>query len=167
MRQLLLTTLAFSVVANPVLSLESVIFKKVDYFEVSGEDEKKRDARLELRPETKMLVVSDEKKGPKKRTYASIPYGQISKIVYERSAHTRYKSSALLLGPMGLPEHPLHRRDVTRQGVEKHWLTIEFKDVPEHPLGYIYMRLDKGNYQRVLAALSAGTDIEIEKIVED
>ena len=156
MRQLLLATLAFSVVANPVLSLESVIFKKVDYFEVSGEDEKKRDARLELRPETKMLVVSDEKKGPEKRTYASIPYGQISKIVYERSAHTRYKSSALLLGPIGL----------FTKG-KKHWLTIEFNDVPEHPLGYIYMRLDKGNYQRVLAALSAGTDIEIEKIIED
>ncbi len=46
-------------------------------------------------------------------------------------------------------------------------MTIEFQDVPEYPQGFVYARLDKDNYRRILIALSAGTGIEIEEHVEE
>jgi hypothetical protein len=46
-------------------------------------------------------------------------------------------------------------------------LTIEFTDVADLPKGYVYMRLDKNNQRQILAALGAGTGIEIEQIIED
>ena len=35
------------------------------------------------------------------------------------------------------------------------------------PLGYVYVRLHKGNYRRVLSALSSGVGLAIEEIIED
>jgi len=133
---------------------ELLIFKKVDFFEMEGEDEKKRDARLVLDPVLEVLTLSDEKKGAEKVTYASIPYTHITKIVYERSAHRRYKSG-LFVTPWLL----------FSKG-KKHWLTVEFKDVAQFPQGFVYVRLDKENYRRVLSALEAGTGLEIEEIIE-
>ena len=85
----------------------------------------------------------------------SPPYSQINKIVYERSAHRRYKSG-LLVTPWLL----------FSKG-KKHWLTIEFHDVADQPQGFVYTRLDKNNYRRIIAALEAGTGLEVEEIIED
>ena len=72
------------------VAADSIIFKKVDVFEMAGDKEKKRDARMELDPEAKILTLVDEKEGVEKATYAVIPYDQITKIVYERSNQRRY-----------------------------------------------------------------------------
>jgi hypothetical protein len=50
---------------------------------------------------------------------------------------------------------------------KKHWLTIEFDDVADQLQGYVYARLDKKNYRRIMAALEAATGLEIEKILEE
>ena len=130
-----------------------VAFNKVDYYETVGGKERKRDARLVVDAEAKTLTIADEKRGAP--VYASIPYSKITKIVYERSAHRRYKAG-ILISPWLL---------LTKG--KKHWLTIEFEDVEGHPLGYVYSRMDKGNYQRILAALESGTGIDVEEIIED
>ena len=81
--------------AAVAVAADSIIFKKVDVFEMEGDKEKKRDARMELDSEAKILTLADEKKGIEKATYAVIPYDQITKIVYERSKQRQYVASAL------------------------------------------------------------------------
>jgi len=156
MAKLIVAALTFVVVASSVaMAADPIVFKKVDFFEMRGDDEKKWDARLELDPDDGVLTLSDEKNGTRKATYAVIPYSQITKIVYERSAHRRYKSG-LLVTPWLL----------FSKG-KKHWLTIEFDDVADQPQGFVYNRLDKNNYRRIIAALEAGTGLEVEEIIED
>ena len=127
------------------------MFKKVDFFDQQGEDEKKRDARLEFDPETRMLLITDEKKGAEKATYLAVPYDAVTKVIYERSAHRRYVAGILLL----------------LSKAKKHWLTIEFSGVAAHPEGYAYVRLDKSNQRRILSAIKAATELEIEEFIED
>ena len=43
---------------------------------------------------------------------------------------------------------------------KKHWFTIEFEGVADHPENYHYLRLDKGNYRRILQAVEAATGLE-------
>ena len=148
--------LLFVMTGTPVVvAADAIIFKKVDVFEMEGEDEKKRDARMELDLDRRVLSIVDEKKGAEKMTYAVIPYDAITKIIYENSKHRRY-GAGLLINPFLL----------FSKG-KKHWLTIEFADVTDLPQGYVYMRLDKKNQRQILSALGAGTGIEIEKIIED
>ena len=57
--------LAVAVLAAP-LAQQPLIFKKVDYYWVEGEDEKDEDARLVLDPAAKTLAFYDEDKGPRR-----------------------------------------------------------------------------------------------------
>ena len=50
----------------------AIIFRKVDTFTIEGTKEKKRDARLDLDTEKRLLLVVDEKRGAEKMTYAAI-----------------------------------------------------------------------------------------------
>ena len=138
-----------------VVAANAIIFKKVDVFVMQGQDEKKRDARMELDFEVRILSLVDEKNRAEKATFAVIPYDAITKIVYERSAHRRY-GAGLLINPFLL----------FSKG-KKHWLTIEFTDVTDLPQGYVYMRLNKDNQRQIRSALGSGTGIEIEQIIED
>ena len=133
---------------------DPLIFKKVDFFQQRGEGEEKRDARLELDPDTRMLSITDEKNGAEKATYLAVPYDVITKIVYERSAHRRY-GAGVLVSPFLL---------LTKG--KKHWLTIEFSGVAAYPEGYAYLRLEKDNYRRILSAIEAATGLEKEEILD-
>ena len=129
-----------------------VAFNKLDYFESVEGKEKKRDARLILDSNERAAIIAEEKKG--NPVYVTVPYEKITKIVYERSAHRRYKSGVLLTPWLLLTKG------------KKHWLTIEFENIEEYPLGYVYARMDKKNYRRILAALEAVVGIEIEEVIE-
>ena len=135
---------------------DSVVFNKVDFFEIEDDgDEKKRDARLELYPRAKIMEFSHEDDGAEKELYARIPYANVTKVVYELSQHRRY-GAGLLVNPFLLFSRG-----------KKHWLTVEVEGVDSIPEGYVYSRLDKDNYRRILSALRAGLDIEVEEIIED
>ena len=155
LKELTAAALLFVFAGSMIVAADAIIFKKVDVFEMEGEDEKKRDARMELASDGRVLSIVDEKKGAEKMTYAVIPYDAITKIVYENSKHRRI-GAGLLINPFLLFSRG-----------KKHWLTIEFKDVADLPQGYVYMRLDKKNQRQILSALGAGTGIEIEKIFEE
>lgn len=133
----------------------STVFGDIDFFEAQGEEERRRDARLELDSTQKVLRVVERKNGPNKAMYLEVPYGSITKVVYERSAHRRYKAG-ILVSPWLL---------LTKG--KKHWLTVEFSDVPKYPAGYASAQLDKDNYRRVLTALSVATGLEVEEMIED
>ncbi|NOT28169.1 MAG: hypothetical protein HOP16_18970 [Acidobacteria bacterium] len=141
--------------SRPVTAAAPTIFGDIDYFEAQGEEERRRDARLELDSSTAMLRVVERKNGPNRATYLEVPYGSITKVVYERSAHRRYKAG-ILISPWLL---------LTKG--KKHWLTVEFSDVPTHPIGYASAQLDKDNYRRVLTAISAATGLKVEEIIEN
>ena len=146
---------AVILVANNSALAQAVTFKKVDYFQATGEEEKKRDARIVLDPTARVITIADEKQGAEKELFATIPYDAVTKIVYERSAHRRYKAG-LLVSPWLL----------FSKG-KKHWLTIEATGVESLPQGYVYAQLEKDNYRQILSALRSGLGMEIEEIIED
>ena len=145
--------LVLVLVSVPVLAADVVEFRKVDYFEVvtkdNGEqDEKKRDARLELDREAQTIAIVDEKNGAEKATYAVVPFADVTSVLYERAKSPRLKS-AIFLSPLALFSPG-----------KKHWLTIEWDG------GYAYMRLDKKNQRQLRAALGAA-GFEVETVIED
>ena len=145
--------LVLVLVSVPVLAADVVEFRKVDYFEVvtkdNGEqDEKKRDARLELDSEAQTIAIVDEKNGAEKATYAVVPFADVTSVLYERAKSPRLKS-AIFLSPLALFSPG-----------KKHWLTIEWDG------GYAYMRLDKKNQRQLRAALGAA-GFEVETVIED
>ena len=70
-----------------------LVFRKVDFFEMQGEDEKKRDARLELDPAGRILTLSDEKRGVERATYLQVRYDQITKIASSAESVGRYPAT--------------------------------------------------------------------------
>lgn len=146
-------TLVLSFLMSPLLAADVIEFRKVDFFEVvtkdNGEpDEKKRDARLEIDQDSQELRIVDEKKGSEKATYATIRFGDVTDVLYERSKSPRIKS-AIFLSPFFL-----------FSSGKKHWLTIEYDG------GYAYMRLDKNNQRQIRAALGAA-GFDVETLIED
>jgi hypothetical protein len=141
--------------SRPVTTAAPTIFGDIDYFETRGEEERRIGARLEIDSSTAMLRVVERKNGPNRATYLEVPYGSITKVVYERSAHRRYKAG-ILVSPWLL---------LTKG--KKHWLTVEFNNVPTYPIGYASAQLDKDNYRRVLTAISAATGLKVEEIIEN
>jgi hypothetical protein len=116
------------------------IFKKVDYFQITGDKEKKRDARLILDPARGQITFADEKKGPAKATYLVIPYDAVRELTYELTKHRR-KSRALLF-----------------KG-EKHVLTISYEDSAGGE-AFALANLHKDNFFAVLSALEAATGLD-------
>ena len=99
--------------AGSSVSAEVLEFRKVDYFVVVTEDgeepkEQKFDARLEIDQDAKQLRIVHEKGGAAKATYAEIPFGDVTSVLYERSKSPRVKT-AIFLSPLYF------------------WLTIEYK----------------------------------------
>lgn len=134
-------------------SSSAIVFKSLDYFENVGEDAKEYDARLILDPANRILIIADENH-PEDRTFVTVPYDNIRSLTYERSAHPRIKAGLLIAWPM-----------LFLKG-KKHWLTVDFKDVPAYPAGYAYARMDKSNYRQIISALEGQTDLEVEMIEE-
>ena len=67
---LVITIVILSFLA-PLSAAEKIVFKKVDVFITQGDDEKKRDARLELYPDKQELTLVDEKNGGSKADLCS------------------------------------------------------------------------------------------------
>ena len=150
-RQLTAAALLCVFTATAVLAQAPLTWRKVDFFEVTGEDEKKRDARLVLDPVARTIVLSHEDDGAERELYAEIPYDAVTGVIYELSQHRRY-GAGLLVNPFLLFSRG-----------KKHWLTLEFKGVEAMPQGFVYTQLDKNNYRQILSALRAGLDVEVQE----
>ena len=101
---------AVALAVTPIWAHQSqhLVFKKVDLYKYVGEEERKIDAQLVLDSETRMAIVADEKGGPEKRTFYGVPYDNIERITYEKSAHTRW-ASGLIVSPFLFFSMELHR----------------------------------------------------------
>ena len=93
--------LLFVIAASVISAADLMVFQKVDYFEVvtknnGDQDEKKRDARLEIDQELQELRVVHEKKGASEATYAQVLFADVNDILYERSKSPRVKTAIFL-----------------------------------------------------------------------
>ena len=155
LRRIVCLAVVTVIIVGPALAQpQQLIFKKVDYYWVEGEDEKDEDARLVLDPANKTMGFYDEKNGAAKRTFAVIPYDKITSMTYEKSSHSRI-AMGLLLSPLAF----------LMKG-KKHWLTVQAPGVPGLSAGYVYVRMDKGNFQQILAAVEAQTGVKVERLEE-
>ena len=136
----------------PVVALADVQeFKKVDVFVIQDNgDEKRKDARLEIDPDARVIRLVDEKNGAEKALYAEVAFDDITSITYERSANIS-KTKVLAFG-------------IFAGKAKQHWLTIE---APTFEGGFTYMKLDKNNYLAIRRAVQAATGVKITVIQEE
>lgn len=90
------------------------------------------------------LVATSKGKSPETVT---IPYSEISKIEYERTAHRRWKAGVLVSGVFLLSKG------------KKHWLAV-FRGEEE-----TVFQLSKKNYTRIIDAVEAKTGKDVKVIV--
>jgi len=123
------------------------VFKQVDFFEIEGDKENRRDARLILDPARGQITFADEKKGPAKATYLVIPYDAVRQLTYELTKHRRKARALLFKG-------------------EKHVLTITYAD-PAGGEAFALANLHKDNFFAVLSALEAATGLDTIIVSEE
>ena len=143
---------AVALVQSLAVPVQAVTFGKIKYLVSVGDKVKEIKCHLILTKET--VQIRD---GKTAQTLQELPYTEIQSVTYARSKHRRWKSAAgtaLLLGPAGLVT-------LFMKG-KKHWLTFEANDPDNH----IGLRLDKKNYQAVVAAVEK-RGLEVERIIED
>ena len=136
----------------PAVALADVQeFKKVDVYVIEDDgDEKKKDARMEIDRDARIIRLVDEKNGADKALYAEVAFDDITGITYERSANIS-KTKVLAFG-------------IFAGKAKQHWLTIE---APTLEGGFTYMKLDKKNYLGIRRAVQAATGIKITVIQEE
>ena len=147
------TLLLLGALLLPAVALAQNVqeFKKVDVFIIEDDgDEKKKDARLEIDRDARIIRLVDEKNGAEKALYVEVSFDDITGITYERSANIS-KMRVLAFGIFG-------------GKAKQHWLTIE---APTLEGGFTYMKLDKKNYLGIRRSVQAATGIQITVIQEE
>lgn len=137
-------------VALPALAADDVLFKKsrlVITKDDGDSDEEK--AHVSFTDDARLRVT--DKKG--KKVWADIPYADIHELTYERSTHPRAKT-AIFISPFAL----------FSKG-KKHWLTVSYAKGEDKD--FLLLRLDKKEYQRLLATAEARTGVDVERVVEE
>jgi tetratricopeptide (TPR) repeat protein len=114
----------------------ALMFERVDFFRTADEDEKPLDARLTLDPQSRAIVIADEKEGRAKALYARIPFEAVTDLIHQVSRSRPWTTG-----------RPTKGKD--------HWLTIGF----ENSSGSVHLHLDKRNYREVLSALESATGL--------
>ena len=132
--------------------VQAVTFGKVKYLASIKDKVKEIKCHLILTKET--VQIREQKTG---KTLQELAYTDIEGVTYSRSKHRRWKSGAAVAIAAGVFAAPMF----FMKG-KKHWLTFEATD-PEHHIG---LRLDKKNYQMILAEVEK-RNLKVEKMIED
>lgn len=137
------------VVLTTVAYTEEMHFKKTKQVVQKGDESEEKDVDLVFSTDEKKVIVKDRKYT---EVFVTIPYDSIEEIVYERSTHPRTKT-AILISPFAL----------FSKG-KKHWLTIQYKEGDSSE--FVLLRLDKNEYQRIIATAEAQTGVDVERLTE-
>ncbi len=126
---------------------DETLFKKVKFVERADDKRKERNAHLVF---TDSEIIVTTKDG--KTEYARIPFQMVDEMTYERSSHPRWETAAApsIFGSFG--------------DKKKHWLTIIWFNETEDE--YTLLRLDKNNYQDIIAACEARVGVDVMWVVE-
>ncbi len=129
------------------------VFKKLDFFIHTGDEVDDQDAQLVVDPQRSVLIFADEDNAS--RVFATVDFDRITGVTYENSKHARITAGLLIAWPL-----------LFLKG-RKHWLTVTFGPSQSGEVGgYVYARMDKRNYQAILAAINGFTGCEIRRIEE-
>jgi hypothetical protein len=133
---------------NALLSAET--FKDVEYiYTPDGKDKPKTiSGTLTLDSATKRVMFST-----KKATMVDLTDTAVGSALYERTSKPRYAAGLLLAWPLLFTK------------TKKHYLTFQYKTEAGEGK-YALFHLDKGNYQRILAATEASLGKKVERSEE-
>ena len=154
-RKISASVLAIVVLAGPVAAgpQSPTVFKKVDFYLQEGDKMRDHDAQIIIDPRLRSIKFAHENNAS--RTFALVEWDRITGVTYENTKHARITAALLVAWPF-----------LFLKG-RKHWLTITFGPGPNNtPGGYVYARMDKDNYQNILAAINGFTGREIRRIEE-
>lgn len=135
---------ALLLAALPVLTAAAQSFSNAELYQTVGTKTNKIGGALQLDSQTKTLRFAA---GKGNQPVLTIPYGQIQKITYEKSAKPRY-AAAVIVSPLFLFSHS-----------KRHWMTVEYKEGAENKASLI--RLDKSNYDAALKAVESQTGVKV------
>jgi hypothetical protein len=147
-KNILVTLIAAVLLANAVAVFAQSKFDDVKL--IKSKDGKKGeefDSELEISKESGEVLIKEKKGGTLKITKT-----QITKITYERASKPRYAAGLLLAWPLLFTKS------------KKHFLTIQYKEGEKGE--FALLRLDKNNYQAILAAVEAATGVKVENLID-
>lgn len=149
-------TLSLALVFSPAGSVYAqapTVFKKLDFYTQVGEEMDDHDAQLIIDAGRRSFIFAEEDHA--ERVFATVPWDRITGVTYENSKHARITAGLLIAWPM-----------LFMSG-KKHWLTITFgPDANGAAGGYVFARMDKDNFQTILAAINGFTGSEIRRVEE-
>jgi len=157
LRRLVVLAVSMSLVLAPITAASTqapTIFKKLDFYTQEGEEMKDHDAQLIIDVQRRLFIFADEDHAD--RVFATVSWDRITGVSYENSKHSRITAGLLIAWPM-----------LFMKG-KKHWLTMTYRpEANGSPGGYAFARMDKDNFQNILAAINGFTGFEIRRIEED
>ena len=122
-------------------------FKKSKVIDNQG---KEQPAEMEFDSEQKRLKVS-----ARKTLLAEIPYAAIDKLEYEMAARRRVKEGAVvMIASLGIGAVVMLTKS------KNHWLYVNYKPSDKQ----MTLKLDKGEYERILKVAAAQTGKTIVKL---
>lgn len=145
--------LLFTVVALvSTAAMAQTQFKNTEFFKSAAPGEKKGGSvkgSLNFDSANKQIIFQDGKGNPALK----ISNDSVKHLLYERTSKPRYVEGILIAWPLLLTKS------------KKHYLTLQY-DEPAGTGHYAILRLDKGNYQQILAMAEAQTGKQVERTEE-
>jgi hypothetical protein len=156
LRRMIVMMVSLSLLAGPVTAASQAptVFKKLDFYTQEGEEMKDHDAQLIIDAQRRLFIFADEDHA--NEVFATVPWDRVTGVTYENSKHARITAGLLIAWPM-----------LFLKG-KKHWLTVTYGPANDGTAGgYAFARMDKDNFQTILAAINGYTGYEIRRIEEN
>jgi len=148
-KNVLVPLMALALLTNVVSAFAQTKFEDIKLIKSrDGKKAEELDAELEINKESGEILVKEKKGGGT----LNIAKTQVTKIVYERASKPRYAAGLLLAWPLLFTKS------------KKHFLTIQYKESEKGE--FALLRLDKNNYQAILAAVEAATGVKVENLID-
>jgi hypothetical protein len=141
--------LVFALALSAVLLSAGETFKDVEYIYTPDGKEKPKtvSGRLVIDTSAKNMTFSA------KKVTMEVTDTAVTSALYERTSKPRYAAGLLLAWPLLFTK------------TKKHYLTLQYKTEAGEGK-YALFHLDKGNYQRILAATEAALGKKVERTEE-
>jgi hypothetical protein len=148
-KSMFVALIAVALLANVAAAFAQAKFEDIKLIKSKdGKKAEELDAELEINKESGEILIKEKKGG----ATLKIAKAQVTKIVYERASKPRYAAGLLLAWPLLFTKS------------KKHFLTVQYKEGEKGE--FALLRLDKNNYQAVLAGLEAATGVKVENLID-
>lgn len=145
---ILLLNVGLTALAQAPSSSVNFRFKDVKYLKTTNKKADEVEGELEI--DQQKGEVSFRSKGAE---LAKVDKQHVTGLLYERTSRPRYVSGLLLAWPL-----------LFTKG-KKHFLTIQYKNA-EGQGAFTLLRLDKSNYQQILASVEAAIGVKVERTID-